>query len=100
MRSAATYRLEDGYLSAFKVVVGLNVLAIVAVDIRQLRRHPLVPLVVVFARRGRQGGFRYRIVVVSRRRLHGRHNIHGRLHHKGRWVARRCCLSGQVRGAL
>jgi hypothetical protein len=32
----ATYRLEDGNLAALKVVVGLNILAIVAVDIRQL----------------------------------------------------------------
>jgi hypothetical protein len=35
--SYATYRLEDGNLSAFEVVVGLDILAIVAINIRQLR---------------------------------------------------------------
>jgi hypothetical protein len=88
MCSIVTYRLEDGNLSTFKVMVGLDVLAVIAVDVGQLRRHPLIPLIVVFAGWGRQGGFGCRIVEVDRR-FHRRHDVGGRLHGKGRCVARR-----------
>ena len=36
MRSFTTYLLEDGYLSPIPIVIGLDILAIIAVDIRQL----------------------------------------------------------------
>src|SRR5690349_4100829 len=79
----ATYRLEYRYLSSFKVVVGLNIFSIVAVEICKLRRHPLKTLVVVFARRRRQGwlvGGGGGIVLRDRQCLDRGHDILGRVH--------------------
>ena len=74
----ATYWLEDGYLAAVPVMVGLDVLAVVAVQFRELGRHPLVPLVQVFARWGSQRRLVVRIVMVGGRRLDRRQHLCGR----------------------
>jgi hypothetical protein len=99
-RSFATYRLEDGYLSSLEIVIRFDIFAIIAIYIRKLRRHPLVPLVVVFARRRRQGGFRGRVIVLGRRCLNRRNNVYRCLHYEGRRVTPVVLVSEGLRSSL
>ena len=93
-RAGTTYRLEDRNLAAVPVMVGLDFLVIVAVQLRELRRHPLVSLVQIFARRRSQRRLVARIVVGGGWCLDRGHHLCGcrrswRLHCWGGCYARR-----------
>jgi hypothetical protein len=94
IRILATYWLEHGYLPSLKVVVGLDVFAVIAVEFGEFRRHPLESLVIVFARGRRQSRFRSRVIVRGDGSLNGRHDIWGRLHGEGSRRSSRECLRG------
>jgi len=95
--TTATYRLEHGYLPSLPVVVGLDILAIVTINLRQLGRHPLFSFrVVVFARGRRQGGFGRSVVMLgSRRRLDRLHDIGGGFHVHGAGAGAGCKSQGR-----
>ncbi len=90
----ATYWFEHRYLSPFKIMIGFDIFAVIAIQFGKFGRHPLESLVVVFARGRRQSGFHSRVIVRGEQCLNGRHHIWRCLHGEGSRCSSRDCLRG------